>query len=125
MKIATLVAFFMLMVANMANASVRDTIQVVLLAGQSNMEGSGLYNMLSKADKSRIEAISSRVLISNKGENPIPLSYTYSEYQKAKLGSGEVFGPELFIGLTLAEANPEKEYLFIKLAQGGTALYCA
>lgn len=106
-------------------SAAQDTVQVVLLAGQSNMEGSGLYMNLSNSDKQRIHDISSRVMISNKGANPIPLTYSVSEYQKERLGFGEVFGPEMFIGLTMAEAQPENEFLLIKLAQGGTALYGA
>lgn len=100
-------------------------VQVVLFAGQSNMEGAGNYNDLDSAIKERIKIVSVRVMYSNGGETPKPLSYYFSQYQKDRRGFGECFGPELFVGLTLAEQNPDKDYLFIKEAHGGTALYGA
>lgn len=103
----------------------QDTIQVILLAGQSNMEGCGLYDKLSTSDKERIEAVAPRVLLSNKGSEPAPLSFEYSKYKEEKYGSGNVFGPEMFIGLTFAETYSNQQFLLIKLAQGGTSLYGA
>jgi hypothetical protein len=100
-------------------------VHVVLLGGQSNMEGAGNYNALSDKDQLRAEAIADRVLISRNGGDPEPLSFHLSEYQKDKRGFAECFGPELFIGITLAEQNPNQHYLLIKRAQGGTALYGA
>ncbi|MDF7824836.1 sialate O-acetylesterase [Pontiellaceae bacterium B12227] len=115
--------FFILLAASQLFAS--KPIHIVFLAGQSNMAGSGSYMALSEADQARAMAASSRVWLSRKGGPALPLSYETSQYQLEKRGFAEIFGPELFIGITLAEANPEQEYLLIKYTQGGTALYGA
>ena len=100
-------------------------VHVVLLAGQSNMAGSGSYMALSETDQARAVAASSQVRISRNGSPAVPLSYETSQYQLEKRGFAEIFGPELFLGITLTEANPEQDYLFVKVSQGGTALYGA
>lgn len=102
-------------------------VQIVLLGGQSNMAGCGNYNTLSDEDKTRIKAVAERVQIT-RSDNlattpPEPLSYFTSQYQFKNRGFAECFGPELFIGVTLAEQNPDREYLLIKTAVGGTTLY--
>lgn len=99
-------------------------VQVVLLGGQSNMAGHGNYDKLDDALKRRIENVKQRVMLSVDGKTPTPLSYYTSKPDK-KYGFTKKFGPELFIGLTLAEKYPEKEFLLIKKAHGGTALYGA
>ncbi|GAA4237802.1 hypothetical protein GCM10022291_25800 [Postechiella marina] len=107
--------------------SLAKEVHVVLLGGQSNMAGHGDYNKLSDNVKRRIEAVSSRVLLSTSNNEQIesrPLSYYISKDNK-KYDFIKHFGPELFIGLTLAEANPNREYLLIKKAVGGTSLYGA
>jgi len=109
----------------LAKENTKQKVQVVLFGGQSNMEGAGNYNDLDSAIKERIKIVSVRVMYSNGGETPKPLSYYFSQYQKDRRGFGECFGPELFVGLTLAEQNPDQEYLFIKESHGGTALYGA
>lgn len=96
-------------------------VHVVLLAGQSNMAGAGNYNDLSEADRDRVKVASSRVMLSFNGKDAIPLTYTVSKGRDYR----EKFGPEMFIGVTLAEANPQQEYLLVKTSQGGTALYGA
>ncbi|PKQ61329.1 hypothetical protein BZG02_16175 [Labilibaculum filiforme] len=98
---------------------------MVLLAGQSNMAGVGNFDELDARVKQKIKEFGKRVHLSIDGESPKPLSFVFSQYQKDKRGFGNVFGPEIFLGLTLAEQNPTREYLFIKTAQGGTALYGA
>ncbi len=103
----------------------KDPIHVVILAGQSNMAGCGNYNALDESDKQRLRAISQKVQFSENGNPVKPLAFTVSDYQLKKRGFAECFGPELFLGITLAEANPGQEYLFIKFSQGGTALYGA
>lgn len=97
-------------------------VHVILLAGQSNMAGAANYDALDDKLKKRIEKAAQTVQLSVDGNAPKPLSPKYSDYQQNKRGFGNVFGPELFLGLTLAEKNPQQEYLFIKKAQGGTAL---
>ena len=100
-------------------------VHVFLLAGQSNMAGAGNYDALDTALKERIMKAGKQVQLSVDGKPSQPLSFFYSEYQKNKRGFGNVFGPELFLGLTLAENNPTQEFLLIKKAQGGTSIYGA
>ena len=100
-------------------------INVVLLAGQSNMEGAGNYDELSEEIKNRITAIGDRVQYALKNKVAGPLTYKTSDYHKKKYGAYKTFGPEMLIGLTLAEANPNKHFLLIKTAYGGTSLYGA
>lgn len=102
-----------------------DEVNVILLAGQSNMEGMGNYDALDESSQRRIERVSERVLLSNKGGDAIPLSYTLSSWKKKRYGFEKGFGPEIFIGLTMAEKYPNKKFLLIKTAYGGTSLYGA
>lgn len=84
------------------------------------MEGKGVYDELDPSLKARIDAVASRVrLCTQVGQDAQPLSYTATEKHIKS------FGPELFIGLTLAEKYPHREYLLIKKAVGGTTLYGA
>ncbi|MBU2947150.1 sialate O-acetylesterase [Zobellia uliginosa] len=99
-------------------------VKIVLLAGQSNMAGAGNFDELSPVDLKRIEHISKRVSLSFNGKPAEPLSY-YDNKPNEKYAFLKRFGPELFMGLTLAERNPYQEFLLIKRSQGGTALYGA
>ncbi|WP_303317259.1 sialate O-acetylesterase [Flavivirga abyssicola] len=109
-----------------AQTNDKKDIHVVLLAGQSNMVGHGNYSALSYDIKKRIEKVSNRVLLST-SDNPKkqaePLSYYVAVSDKYSFDMH--FGPELLLGLTLAEANPNQYYLLIKKAVGGTSLYGA
>lgn len=105
----------------------KKEVHVVLLGGQSNMVGHGDYDKLDNALKLRIKKVAQRVLLStsnNPKVEPKPLSYYITE-KTSKYNFDKHFGPELFIGLTLAEAHPNQEYLLIKKAVGGTSLYGA
>ncbi|QRM89491.1 MULTISPECIES: sialate O-acetylesterase [Lacinutrix] len=102
----------------------KKEVQVVLLAGQSNMQGAGDFDQLDPSEIKRIEKISSRVSLSFNGGKAKPLSY-YDNKPSEKYEFTKRFGPEIFIGLTLAENNPDQEFLLIKCSQGGTALYGA
>ncbi|MGB5419444.1 sialate O-acetylesterase [Algibacter sp.] len=104
--------------------SEKDNVQVVLLAGQSNMAGAGNYDELSDEIKKRIEKVAHRVLLSQSNVSQKPLSY-YINKPSEKYNFTKRFGPELLLGLTLAEKYPNKEFLLIKHAKGGTALYGA
>lgn len=100
-------------------------VNVILLAGQSNMAGAGNYTALDESVKVRVAKVADRVLLSNSGKTPTPLSFYLSKGHKEKYGFEEAFGPELMIGVVFAEKNPTANYLLIKTAQGGTALYGA
>ena len=99
-------------------------VHVVLLAGQSNMQGAGNFDELNAEEIERIEKVSNRVSLSFNGGKVKPLSF-YDNKPSEKYDFLKRFGPEIFIGLTLAENNPNQEYLLIKRSQGGTALYGA
>ncbi|MCW2119026.1 sialate O-acetylesterase [Flavobacterium sp. 7A] len=103
----------------------KENINVVLLAGQSNMAGAGDFTALDASVKERLAKVVDRVQISNSGKEPIPLSFYLSKGHKKKYGFEEAFGPELLIGIVLAEKFPKEKFLLIKTAQGGTALYGA
>ncbi|WP_077342149.1 sialate O-acetylesterase [Pseudocolwellia agarivorans] len=109
----------------LASQQKENTISVVLLAGQSNMEGAGNFDALEPSVKQRLSKVSSRVMLSNKGDKAVPLSFTLSPHKKEKYGFEKAFGPELMIGITLAEKFPKKKFLLIKTAYGGTSLYGA
>ena len=106
----------------------KKDIQVVLLSGQSNMQGHGNYDTLDDAVKKRIDNIADRVYLSS-SDNPKviakPLSFYTMKGEDGKYKFTHHFGPEIFIGLTLAEAHPNQQFLLIKKAVGGTSLYGA
>ncbi|MGY5351470.1 sialate O-acetylesterase [Wenyingzhuangia sp. IMCC45533] len=93
-------------------------INIVLFAGQSNMAGRGVFSELDKDTAKRIEKISDRVTLVI-GAWRTALSYNPRKEHTEK------FGPEMFIGLHLAEKYPDQEFLFIKTSVGGTSLHGA
>lgn len=97
-----------------------DTTYVVLLSGQSNMVGHGNYDDIEDSIKKRIEKIGNRVLLTTSKKEAEPLSYYTANIKKYNFTKH--FGPELFVGLTLAEKYPNKKFLLIKKAVGGTSL---
>ncbi|UZO82237.1 sialate O-acetylesterase [Aquimarina sp. ERC-38] len=109
---------------SLGNAQNEDEVQVVLLAGQSNMVGHGNYDELSASVKDRIEKVASRVLVTDFRNRPKPLSEVDGK-QTEKYPFSKHFGPELFMGLTLAEKYPDHQFLMIKTATGGTSLHGA
>jgi hypothetical protein len=114
-------------IISLTGFSQKKEIHVVLLAGQSNMQGHGNYDTLEESVKKRLKKVSKRVFLStsdNKNIEPRPLAF-YEAKKSEKYPFTKHFGPELFIGLTLAEANPNQEFLIIKKAVGGTSLYGA
>ena len=106
-----------------SGCSVNNEVQIVLLAGQSNMAGAGNYDDLSITDKLRLEAVANRVKLSTNEKQAIPLTYYLSPSKSKKYKFEKFFGPELFIGIIVAEKNPEREFLLIKTALGGTSLH--
>lgn len=116
--------FIFLSCKSQSNLKAEKVLQIVLLSGQSNMVGHGNYDELSTNLKERIQKVSSRVFVSNSGENPKTLSLIKGN-KSDKYKFSKHFGPELLIGLTLAEKYPKQEFLLIKKAVGGTSLYGA
>ena len=86
-------------------AHTQDLVHVVLLAGQSNMDGNVPIETLPQEYKRPPE----NVRLLNRG-------------QLTKIAGGKVFGPEVGIAATLATARPSDEFLLVKRAMGGTSL---
>lgn len=108
-----------------ASAPADDDVWVVLMAGQSNMAGAGGFKNLSPDMQRSVKDAASRVRLVNKGAKPAPLAAEYSKYQEDKRGLSYVFGPELIMSAQFAKAYPERKFLIIKTAHGGTSLYGA
>lgn len=102
-----------------------NLVQVVLLAGQSNMAGAGDFDKLSAHSKAKLAAIGNRILISVNGATTSPVQYTNSQHKLEKYGFLKSFGPEVSLALTLGERYPDREFLLIKTTRGGTSLYGA
>ena len=119
------ILFFLFGFGNVIAQSAKENINIVLLAGQSNMAGAGDFVALDEAVKERLAKVADRVELSNSGKKPTPLTFYLSKGHKEKYGFEEAFGPELMIGIVLAEKFPKEKFLLIKTAQGGTALYGA
>ena len=102
-----------------------EPVGIILLAGQSNMEGKGNFEALSDDDKLRVAQAGLTVLFTRSLAEPIPLTFTRGRDRGDKYGFTSFFGPELFLGVELAERHPRKRYIFLKTSRGGTALYGA
>ena len=100
------IIMFLLFTIGFSSAFAQENeIQIVLLAGQSNMTGHANYDDLDAALKARIEKVKSRVFLSTSGENSESNS-TDKAKEKNSFGLTKSFGPEVLIGLTLAEKYP-------------------
>ena len=101
-------------------------IKVFFLAGQSNMEGRARAYNLTDEDKARLEKAKQNVTLYYNHEEPVPLQVTTpKKYVQNKFETEQVFGPELFFGINLAEAYPDQKFIFIKRSKGGMSLYGA
>ncbi len=99
-------------------------VKVFLLAGQSNMEGRADGTKLSEADQARLRMAQERVWLAFNGQPVRPLyAYTPSEELQEIYQRPRMFGPELFLGIALAEAWPGERILLIKRAEGDTSLH--
>ncbi|NME72669.1 sialate O-acetylesterase [Flammeovirga aprica] len=96
-----------------------NKVYVVLLGGQSNMAGRGQFQELTPENKARADEASKYVSIASGSKTVHPLSYSAPDKRQVN------FGPELFIGIRLYEQFPNRKFLLIKEAQGGTSLYGA
>ena len=90
-------------------------IQVYLLAGQSNMEGIGQISALPPSLRVAQEDI-------NIFWSGAPVWRGLQPSSGYSSGWGEVFGPEVMFGRTLADANPDGTVALIKHSVGGTDL---
>lgn len=80
--------------------------KLFLLAGQSNMAGSGALSDLTEEQKQLPDNVT-----------------VYQQGKPFDITSREKFGPEVALAHALAERYPEDEILLVKFAVGGTSLY--
>ncbi|WP_071585713.1 sialate O-acetylesterase [Ochrovirga pacifica] len=105
----------------------KKEVQVVLLAGQSNMAGHGNFDALDEKALDRVKKAGIRVKLATREpqkKEPVPLTW-YNGGSNKKYNFKKHFGPELFSGVVLSETYPEDDFLLIKTAVGGTSLYGA
>ena len=86
-------------------ASEQGAVQVILLAGQSNMDG----NVPISALPPEFKQVPANVNLIDKGK-------------PARIAGGKTFGPEVAFAATLAASKPSDDFLFVKRAMGGTSL---
>ena len=98
--------------------------KVFLFAGQSNMEGRANARQLSANDLKRLSLVADRIQFyyNHQPVTPLQLTTPVKEIQEI-YNLTQSFGPELFFGIELAETYTNEEFIFIKLAIGGTSLY--
>lgn len=97
---------------------------VFLLAGQSNMDGRGDASQLTTEDRRRLALVQDRVTLYYNHFPVQPLQpYLPPAHTARKFQLDTVFGPELFFGIGIAEAYPDREIVLIKRSLGGTSLY--
>ncbi len=98
----------------------KPTIDVVLLAGQSNMVGLGINNELSVTQKAPVPNVS---IYYNSSVHQNPKGKTWLQLAPGFGVSSNRFGPELALGRRLHEAWPQRTLALIKVAEGGTAIH--
>lgn len=91
--------------SNETGARSPDPVQVVLLAGQSNMDG----NVPITALPPEFKQPPTNVSLIDRG-------------QPAWIAGGKFFGPEVAFAATVAAARPGDDFLLVKRAMGGTSL---
>jgi hypothetical protein len=93
-------------------SSAADPAQVIVLGGQSNMEGQATISEIDKlpADQSKdLKTELPNITFINAGK-------------PGKIGEGLSFGPEVGFAHTLAAARPEQQFVLVKLGVGGTSM---
>lgn len=131
-------SIFILLFLSFPGVSLAQSAQktkVFILAGQSNMDGRGNADLLSKEELEALDLAKEHIQFYYKGtvkniKEPLfidgPLDITKPwEFVKKKFHLNKCFGPELFFGIELSKTYPDQDFLFIKRAQGGTSLYGA
>ena len=99
-------------------------IRVFIFAGQSNMEGRADGTKLSAKDEARLLQAQKRIQLAYNRQPLRPLdSVSPPDDIREIYKVDRIFGPELFFGLSMAEAWPDEKMLFIKRAVGSTSMY--
>lgn len=94
-----------LMLSAISSLYAAETIDVVLLAGQSNMAGNAPIADVPADYKQPAQ----QVVLNQSGKTEI-------------IGSGRSFGPEIGFSKAIAAARPKQQFLLVKHAKGGTSL---
>lgn len=90
-------------------------LNVFIFAGQSNMEGRADGAKLFDADRERLSRVKDRITLAFNGESVRPLGPVAPSPEIGEIYKCEqIFGPELFFGIAMAEAWPQERFLFIK-----------
>ncbi len=104
-----------------------NEVQVIVLLGQSNAEGTSHVQYLSRTmgeEKAAMYAEGfDEVLIAY--QNSITANTSNGEFVPVKTGQGHnntYFGPEVGIAEKISEIDPEKRVVIVKYAYGGTTL---
>jgi len=88
------------------------------------MEGRADGTKLSTADKARLLDAQKRIQLAYNRQPIRPLDSVVPPDDIREIYQVDrIFGPELFFGLSMAEAWPDEKMLFIKRAVGSTSLY--
>jgi hypothetical protein len=82
-----------------------DTVQVILMGGQSNMEG----NAPASAIPAELRSAPTNVTLIHHGHEVV-------------IGKGATFGPEVGLAAVLGKARPHQRFLLVKHAAGGTSM---
>lgn len=99
-------------------------IKVVLFAGQSNMEGRASGRKMTRADQARLKNVQKRIQLAFNDKPIGPLDVVSPSEEIRKIYRRDrIFGPELFFGISLAEAMPNEKFLFIKRTRGSSSLH--
>ena len=96
--------------------------KVVLMGGQSNMDGRASASSLPpslQAPQSDVKLFYSSITNNNISSYSLPSSWTALSPQAQ---GGSSFGPEITFGRAMADASPAANYALIKYARGGTSL---
>jgi Carbohydrate esterase, sialic acid-specific acetylesterase len=125
MKTLPLLFVSLCLLGPLAHAAVpAKKLKVFICAGQSNMDGRADFDKISDADKQRLAVVQPRVKLAYNMQPVVPLTGAKgTEGLKKKYGADHSFGPEIFFGICLAEANPGDQFLLIKRSVGATSLY--
>ncbi|TWU13331.1 hypothetical protein CA54_21660 [Symmachiella macrocystis] len=99
-------------------------IKVFLFAGQSNMEGRASGCKITQEDRTRLKNVQKRIQLAFNHEPISPLKVVSPSEEIRKIYQRDrIFGPELFFGISLAEAMPNEKFLFIKRTRGSSSLH--
>lgn len=111
-NLMTSIAMTLCVACTAAFADEGKAVKVVLLGGQSNMQGAGKRAELESPYSEPLD----RVMIWNWGKW-VPLS------PNLNINPPGQFGPEISFGHAIAQAYPGQDIRLVKYAKGGTALY--